>query len=44
MLNGGYKFELGNDFILEPAIMFRYVSPSPIQTDLSLWTYWREIL
>jgi type IX secretion system PorP/SprF family membrane protein len=44
MLNGGYKFHLGDDFILEPAVMFRYVSPTPVQTDISLWAYWREML
>ena len=43
MLNGGYKFHLGNDFILEPAIMFRYVSPTPVQTDISLWAYYKEM-
>lgn len=44
MLNGGYKFEIGSDFMLEPAIMFRYVNPTPIQTDISLWAYWRKML
>jgi len=43
MLNGGYKFHLGNDFILEPSVMFRYVNPLPIQTDISLWTYYKEM-
>ena len=44
MLNGGYKFHLGDDFILEPAVMFRYVNPAPLQTDISLWTYYKEMI
>lgn len=44
MLNGGYKFHIGSDFILEPAVMFRYVTPVPLQMDFSLWTYYREML
>jgi len=43
MLNGGYKFFVGNDFILEPSVMFRYVSPVPLQTDISLWAYYKEM-
>lgn len=43
MLNGGYKFHLGENFILEPSVMFRYVNPAPVQTDISLWTYYKEM-
>lgn len=28
-----YKFNLGSDFVLEPAVLVKYVSPAPVQID-----------
>jgi len=32
---GGYKFELDNDFEVEPSFLMKYVAPVPVQFDLS---------
>jgi type IX secretion system PorP/SprF family membrane protein len=44
VLNGGYKFHIGNNFIVEPAVLFRYVNPTPVQTDISVWAYYKEMI
>lgn len=34
-LMGGYKFELGSDFIIEPSALIKYVAPAPVQFELN---------
>lgn len=43
MLNGGFKFEVGSDFVIEPTLMFRFVTPVPLQTDIGVWAYYKEM-
>jgi type IX secretion system PorP/SprF family membrane protein len=33
---GGYKFHLGDDIVLEPSFLVKYVTPAPVQLDLGL--------
>lgn len=44
ILNGAYKFEIADDFKLEPALLMRWRSPAPVQFDISLWAYYRDML
>jgi type IX secretion system PorP/SprF family membrane protein len=39
---GGYKFHLGDDFILEPSFLVKYVKPAPVQLDLGLRCIYKE--
>ena len=32
---GGYKFEVGSDFEIEPSFLMKYVKPTPVQFDIS---------
>jgi type IX secretion system PorP/SprF family membrane protein len=41
-VTGGYKFDLGDDFKIEPSTCIKYVSPAPIQFDLGLRAIYRE--
>jgi type IX secretion system PorP/SprF family membrane protein len=36
LLNGAYKFKLGDDFKLEPSAMVKYAKPAPIKFDVGL--------
>jgi len=44
ILNGGYKFDIGSDFRLEPSVMLRYANPAPVQFDFSLWVYYQNMI
>lgn len=44
MLNAGFSFDVGKDFRIEPSLMFRFVNPTPIQFDLGVWGYYKDIL
>lgn len=44
ILNGGYTFEIGEDFKVEPALLFRWRSPAPLQADLSVWGYYKDMV
>lgn len=44
ILNGGYKFDVGENFQIEPALLLRWKSPVPVQFDLSVWAYYREMI
>lgn len=35
-LSGGYKFDLGTRFNLDPSLVVKYVNPAPVQFDFSL--------
>lgn len=34
MVNGGYKFDIGEDFQVEPSFMLKYVKPAPLKADI----------
>lgn len=44
ILNGGYKFDIGSDFQIEPALLLRWKSPAPLQADVSVWAYYKEMV
>ncbi|MCB9198629.1 MAG: type IX secretion system membrane protein PorP/SprF [Flavobacteriales bacterium] len=41
-INGGYKFDLGDDFQIEPALMIKFVTPAPIQFDPMVRLIWKD--
>ncbi len=41
-INGGYRFQLGDDFQIEPGLIVKYVTPAPIQFDPMLRFIWKE--
>jgi len=41
-VTAGYKFDLGEDFKLEPSVVVKYVDPAPVQTDMGLRAIYRE--
>jgi len=43
-VNGGYKFQVGDYFQIEPGLIVKYVSPAPIQFDPMLRLIWKEQL
>lgn len=43
-INGGYKFDIGDDFQIEPGMMIKFVTPAPIQVDPMVRLIWREQL
>jgi type IX secretion system PorP/SprF family membrane protein len=43
-VNGGYRFQLSDDFQLEPGVMVKYVNPAPIQFDPMLRLIWKDQL
>lgn len=42
LLNGAYKFKLGEDFKLEPSIMVKYAKPAPVKFDGGLRLIYQE--
>ena len=44
ILNGGYTFEIGDDFKVEPALLFRWRPPAPLQADISVWGYYKDMI
>lgn len=40
----GYKFHLGEDFILEPSVLVKYVKPAPVQIDGGLRAIYKETI
>ena len=41
-ITGGYRFDLGNDFKLEPSTCVKFVQPAPVQFDLSLRAIYKD--
>ncbi|MBL7962720.1 MAG: type IX secretion system membrane protein PorP/SprF [Flavobacteriales bacterium] len=41
---GGYRFQLGDDFRLEPQFLLKYVDPVPMKVDLTVLLRYRELL
>lgn len=44
ILNGGYTFEIGEDFEIEPSLLLRWRSPAPLQADISVWAFYKEMV
>jgi type IX secretion system PorP/SprF family membrane protein len=44
IVNGGYTFTLGDNFAIEPALLMRWKTPVPVQFDISVWGYYREMI
>ncbi len=43
-LTGGYTYAVNRDFIIEPSVILKGTMPVPLQVDLSLRTYYREMI
>lgn len=43
-VNGGYKFDLGGDFQLEPSALIKYVPQTPIMLDFNTRVFYKENL
>jgi type IX secretion system PorP/SprF family membrane protein len=41
-VTGAYKFDLGDDFKIEPSACLKYVNPAPFQFDLGLRAIYKE--
>ena len=41
-ITGGYKYELNENFTLEPSALIKFVKPAPVQFDLGLRAIYRE--
>lgn len=39
---GGYKFNINDDFVVEPSICIKYVKPAPLQFDLGVRAIYKE--
>lgn len=42
LVNGAYKFDLGEDFKIEPSAMVKYVTPAPVKFDAGLRVIYQE--
>jgi len=36
LFNGGYKFDIDEDWQIEPSVMFKYVKPAPLKADINV--------
>jgi type IX secretion system PorP/SprF family membrane protein len=43
-INGGYKFNIGNDFQIEPGLLVKLALPAPVQLDVMARVIWRDQL
>jgi type IX secretion system PorP/SprF family membrane protein len=43
MINGSYLFEISNDFEVEPSLMFKYITPAPMQFDINARVIYRKM-
>jgi len=43
-VTGGYKFDISNDFMLEPSFFVKYISPAPVIYDASLRIMYQQKL
>jgi type IX secretion system PorP/SprF family membrane protein len=42
--NGAYKFNIGEDFQVEPSFMLKYVHPAPLKLDLGVRAIYQEMV
>ncbi len=43
-LFGGYKWQVNDDFMLEPSALFKYVFPAPLKVDISARAFYRKMV
>lgn len=43
-ITGGYRYELNGDYTIEPNVMLKYVSPTPLKMDFSLRGIYKDFL
>lgn len=41
-LNGAYKFDINNDFKIEPSFLMKYESPAPVKLDVGVRAIYKE--
>jgi type IX secretion system PorP/SprF family membrane protein len=41
-MNGAYKFNINDDFQVEPSFMLKYVSPAPLKFDIGVRAIYKE--
>lgn len=44
LLLAGYKFELSEDWMLEPSVLFKYVNPAPLKYDVTLRVHYKKMV
>ena len=44
LLNGGYTYEINDDFKVEPNVMLKLVTPAPIKIDAMVRGYYKDIV
>lgn len=44
MVMGGYRFDLSDDWMLEPSVLFKYVNPAPLKYDVTLRVHYKQML
>ena len=42
LLNGAYKFDINDDFKVEPSFLSKYASPAPIKADVGARVIYKE--
>ncbi len=42
LVNGAYKFDLGDDFKVEPSFLLKYANPTPLEIDLGARVIYQE--
>lgn len=42
IFNGAYKFDVGEDFQIEPSFLTKYVTPAPVEIDLGLRAIYKK--
>lgn len=41
-INGGYQFDINEDFKMEPSFLVKYVKPAPVQVDIALKALYKD--
>jgi type IX secretion system PorP/SprF family membrane protein len=44
LINAGYKWQLNEDFMLEPSALIKYVDPAPIKIDATLRVFYKTMV
>ncbi len=44
LLMAGYRFEISDDWMIEPSVLFKYVNPAPLKYDLTLRVHFRKMI
>ena len=43
-VTAGYKFQVGDDFQIEPSVLMKYVKPTPVQFDISARVIYQNMI